>query len=175
MCNTGIRFPSSSDYHYHFWWWEPRRGVQTDKDHIAALYNCGTIGHPACPEEEQPYGDQDCLMVKEATEYMTEDEANVHFCANACGHTVFTRDIKSGKAEARVNKISKVPLINFADSCGTWLDKHGRKALEDVSHRTLDDAEKGIVEKTLSSPMDSDHETLGNATFAESFNGNSTV
>jgi hypothetical protein len=113
--------------------------------------------------------------VKEATEYMTEDEANVHFCANACGHTVFTRDIKSGKAEARVNKISKVPLINFADSCGTWLDKHGRKALEDVSHRTLDDAEKGIVEKTLSSPMDSDHETLGNATFAESFNGNSTV
>jgi hypothetical protein len=98
-------------------------------------------------------------MVQEATQYMTEDEANVHFCANACGHTVFTRNINSGRAEARIDKIGKMPLMNFADSCGIWLDKHGRKALEDVSHRTLDNVEKGIMEKTLSGPMESDHET----------------
>jgi hypothetical protein len=114
-------------------------------------------------------------MIKVATQYMTEDEANVHFCANACGHTIFEREIKSGKAEARIDKIGKVPLMNFADTCGIWLDKHGRKALEVVSHRTLDNAEKGIVEKTLSGPMESDYETLGNATSAESLNDNSTM
>jgi hypothetical protein len=137
MCAIGIRFPNAvKDDKDSF-----RYTIKTDKDHLDALHNCGKTGYPACPEPEQPWGDQDCDLVAKSTELMTEDEANESFCTNAIGHTVFERDAPHVWTE--LNPVMK--WENNKYNCDWWLLDRGRKVLETVSHRTLDDAEKGIV------------------------------
>jgi hypothetical protein len=137
MCAIGIRFPNAAkDDRYSF-----RYTIKTDKDHLDALHNCGKTGYPACPEQEQPWGDQDCGLVAKATELMTADEANESFCTNAIGHTVFERDAPHVWTELQ-------PLTKWENNkynCDWWLLDRGRKVLETVSYHTLDDAEKCIV------------------------------
>ena len=141
MCELGIRWPNKNE---DAKWWS-RYTIKTSKDKPDMLKNCGKRGFPSCPEEEFPYGDQDCGMIKAATVHMKEDEANAFFCTNAIGHSVFDREAPHIWVE--LDPIKK--WYNNEYHCGKWLEKNGVKALQAVSNRTIIEAEAGVMEKMV--------------------------
>lgn len=138
MCEMGIRWPNKDHDDTH---WYNRYTLKTSKDETDNTRGCGQKGFPACPEgyEDRAWGDQDCALVKYKTRYMDELEANLSFCANTLSHTIFNR-------EAPHIWTGLVPLDHWRNNeyqCGKWLEQKGLKALETISRRTLDAAEKG--------------------------------
>ncbi|KAE9379765.1 hypothetical protein N431DRAFT_398235 [Stipitochalara longipes BDJ] len=141
MCELGIRWPNKDHDDIHFW---NRYTLKASKDEPEEWRNCGKKGWPSCPEdhENRDWGDQDCALVKYSTLYMDELEANIAFCANSIGHTIFSR-------EAPHIWTGLVPLTawkNNEHQCEKWLEKNGMQALETISRRTLEAAEMGIVD-----------------------------
>jgi hypothetical protein len=148
MCELGLRWPHKRYDDTHFWNWYT---VKSTKDMSDQNRNCGKRGFPDCPEnfKDRAWGDQDCEMVKNATLYMDELEANTAFCANVMRHTVFMRE--APHVWAQLNPLSK--WESNGHRCGEWLHGHGVEAMEAASKRTLDAAEMGIGNRTLATSM----------------------
>jgi hypothetical protein len=148
MCEIGIRWPNKDHDDTNFW---NRYTIKTSQDTQDKFRHCGDEGRISCPEdfEKRDWGDQDCHLVKEKTLYMDELEANLAFCGNSLGHSVFSR-------EAPHIWTGMYPLKKWENNehrCTEWLEENGIKAFETISRRSLDAAEKGI-------PYPPDHRDL---------------
>jgi len=140
MCEMGIRWPNKDHDDTGLF---NRYTLKTSKDETDNVRYCGTKGFQQCPKkhEERPWGDQDCALVRQKTKWMDEYEANLAFCANSLGHTAFQR-------QAPYIWTGLFPLTAWKSQeyqCGKWLEENGVKALETISRRTLDAAEKGLL------------------------------
>jgi hypothetical protein len=103
MCELGMRWPNADELEQ----------ILFIKDYVS---KCGIEGYPDCPEV--PWGDRDCGLVRTATSHMTSDEANLWFCTNAGGHTIFERQ----------REWVWIPEVQFetADPNGGWYQYGGK-------------------------------------------------